>query len=58
MYRQKADPELEKKLINALHGVETLLKSHKYLAADHRTLADLAVLSTVNSIEVRNNSSG
>ena len=45
------DEEKRKELDNALQLLEGYLTQHKYVAGDHLTIADFALLATVETIE-------
>ncbi|XP_013101450.2 glutathione S-transferase 2 [Stomoxys calcitrans] len=53
-YKKPADPELYKKIEMALDFLNTFLSETRYVAGDNMTLADLAVLASVSTMDVAN----
>ncbi|XP_055591429.1 glutathione S-transferase 1 isoform X2 [Uranotaenia lowii] len=50
--KQPANPELEKKIYEALEFLNTFLAGGKYVAGDHLTIADLSILATISTYDV------
>lgn len=48
-----ADPEKHEKIAVAFDFLEKFLEGHKYVAGDHLTIADIALLTTVSNFEVK-----
>ncbi|XP_055551709.1 glutathione S-transferase 1 isoform X3 [Wyeomyia smithii] len=50
--KQPADPEKEKKMLDALEFLDKFLEGGKYVAGDSLTIADLSILATISSFDV------
>uniref|UniRef100_A0A1I8PRH8 Glutathione S-transferase 1-1 n=1 Tax=Stomoxys calcitrans TaxID=35570 RepID=A0A1I8PRH8_STOCA len=53
-FKQPVEPEVYQKLETALEFLNVFLSESKYVAGDTMTLADLAILATVSTMEVGN----
>lgn len=52
--KKEADPEVAKKVEAGLEMFNTLLEGKKYAAGDNITIADLAIVATVSTMEIFN----
>ncbi|EDW81100.1 uncharacterized protein Dwil_GK11876 [Drosophila willistoni] len=52
LFRKPADPEAFKKIDLAFFYLNTFLENQEYVAGDHLTIADIAILATVSSFIV------
>ncbi|KAH8312040.1 hypothetical protein KR044_009073, partial [Drosophila immigrans] len=52
--KKPLDPELFKKVDEALNFLDTFLDGHQYVAGDSFTVADIAILSTISSFKALN----
>lgn len=50
--KQPADPEKLKKLEEAFDVLDTFLADSPYVAGEHLTIADIALIATVSTIEI------